>query len=348
MLQIRRRAKVFLASRVLLAGLAVCVASCSQMQTQPLIGGGNELPDAIDKVRGIDLQPRFPKSSETVNTGTQGSERPALYYGSDATGAIQTAGGPGAPGGAPGSGEGVDLNFDNAPVTAVAKVILGDILGLGYSVDPRVQGTITLSSGRPVPKSRLLFVLESALRASNAALVHDTSGYRIIPIDDAVGNGGTDRAQAAEKLEPGYGMTAVPVAHVSVQTIMKLLDGFATRPGSIRADPGNNMILIVGNSVERSTAVETILSFDQDWMHGQSVGIFPIKNTSPEPIIMELEKILDSGEFGAQPEHGQVSADRPLQRDFGGRPQAGVPANRGDLDRPSRWIVGGEHRRQGL
>ena len=33
-------------------------------------------------------------------------------------------------------------------------------------------------------------------------------------------------------------------------------------------------------------------------MHGQSVGIFPVQNTSPEPLISELEKILDSGEEG--------------------------------------------------
>jgi general secretion pathway protein D len=298
--QIQCRAKVYLSSRVLSAALLLCVAvfaaSCSQLQQQPLIGGGNELPDAIDKVRGLDLQPRFPKSSETVNTGTQGTDQPAVYYGSDATGSVQAA--VGAAGGAGGGGEGVDLNFDNAPVTAVAKVILGDILSVGYSVDPRVQGTITLSSGRPVPKSRLLFVLESALRANNAVLVHDAGGYRIIPIDDAVGNGGTERARPGDQTEPGYGLTVVPVQHVSVQTIMKLLDGFATRPGSIRADPGGNLILIVGNGVERSTAVETILSFDQDWMHGQSVGIFPIKNTTPEPVVAELEKILDSGEAG--------------------------------------------------
>ncbi|MGO9672608.1 MAG: type II secretion system secretin GspD [Methylocella sp.] len=311
MFQIQCRAKVYLSSRTVSAALLVCVAvfaaSCSQMQQQPLIGGGNELPDAIDKVRGLDLTPRFPKSVETVNTGAQGADRPAIYYGGDATGAVQTAAGPqgggaGAAGGGAGagaaSGEGVDLNFDNAPVTAVAKVILGDILSVGYSVDPRVQGTITLSSGRPVPKSRLLFVLESALRASNAVLVHDAGGYRIIPIDDAVGNGGADRTRSSERTEPGYGLTVVPVQHVSVQTIMKLLDGFATRPGSIRADSGGNLILIVGNGVERSTAVDTILSFDQDWMHGQSVGIFPIKNTTPEPVVAELEKILDSGEAG--------------------------------------------------
>ncbi len=250
MSQIQCRAKVYLSSRAFSGALLLCgailVASCSQMQTQPLIGGGNELPDAIDKVRGIDLTPRFPKQSETVNTGTQGADRPQLYYGSDATGSIVTAAG--APGdgaaGTAGSADGVDLNFDNAPVTAVAKVILGDILGVGYSVDPRVQGTITLSSGRPVPKSRLLFVLESALRTSNAVLVHDAGGYRIIPIDDAVGNGSVDRSRSSNE-EPGYGLTVIPVQHVSVQTIMKLLDGFATRPG---ADPLRSRATISSSS----------------------------------------------------------------------------------------------------
>jgi general secretion pathway protein D len=41
-----------------------------------------------------------------------------------------------------------------------------------------------------------------------------------------------------------------------------------------------------------------VLSFDADWLRGQSVGIFPIQNSAPEPIITELEKILDSGEGG--------------------------------------------------
>ena len=294
-------AKVYLSSRVFSAALLLfigaLVASCSQMQTQPLVGGGDELPDAIDKVRGLDLQPRFPKAPQNVATVPSGSEHPSLYYGSDATSSIDDGRRAGAPN-AGSAAEGVDLNFDNAPVTAVAKVILGDILGVGYSVDPRVQGTITLSSGRPVPKSRLLFVLESALRTSNAVLVHDAGGYRIIPIDDAVGNGGISRAKSGAEQEPGYGMTVVPVQHVSVQTIMKLLDGFATRPGAIRDDPSSNLILIVGNSVERSSAVDTILSFDQDWLRGQSVGIFPIKNTTPEPVVAELEKILDFGEAG--------------------------------------------------
>ncbi|MGB6373196.1 MAG: secretin N-terminal domain-containing protein, partial [Methylocella sp.] len=183
-------------------------------------------------------------------------------------------------------------------MSAVAKVILGDILGVGYSIDPRVQGTVSLSSGRPVPKSQVLFVLESALHTSNAVLVHDAGGYHIVPSDDAVGSGAVDRAGEGRNPEPGYGISVVPLQHVSVQTIAKLLESFAAKPGSIRADPTKNLLLVVGNGTERRTAVETILSFDQDWMRGQSVGIFPVHSTQPEPLVAELEKILDSGEDG--------------------------------------------------
>jgi len=90
------------------------------------------------------------------------------------------------------NGEGYDLHFENVPVATLAKIILGDILGVGYTIDPRVQGTVSLASGRPVPKSDILFVLENALRLSNVALVHDVLGYRLIPVGEAIGTGQVD------------------------------------------------------------------------------------------------------------------------------------------------------------
>jgi general secretion pathway protein D len=86
--------------------------------------------------------------------------------------------------------------------------------------------------------------------------------------------------------------------HVSAQTLVKLLDSFALKPGMVRADSGRNILLIQGTGPERRAAVETALSFDADWMHGQSVGVFPIANGNPEPIVAELEKIMDTGENG--------------------------------------------------
>jgi general secretion pathway protein D len=265
--------------------------SLGQPGTQPPYVA-NEPPDAADQIRAADLTPRFAVSPATINTGTNSATRPFVHYGTGAerpqvTGAASTA-----------DGSGYELNFENTPIATVTKVILGDILGVGYTIDPRVQGTITLASGRPIGKNDVLFALESALRTANAVLVRDQSGYRLLPATEALGSGTVDRATAGKSPEPGYGVTIIPLQYVSVQTVIKLLDSFATKPGAIRADPTRNLIIVQGSGAERRATLDTVLNFDADWMFGQSVGIYPVKNTTPEPLITELEKIMDSGEGG--------------------------------------------------
>ncbi len=201
-----------------------------------------------------------------------------------------------APPAAAGTKDGYELNFENAPIATVAKTILGETLGLGYTIDPRVQGTVSLTSGRLVPRSDLLYVLENALRPVGVVIVKDTLGYRLVPIGDAVGAGTTERA--AGQALPGYGVSVVPLQNISAQTLIKLVDSFATRPGTVRADPTRNMLIIQGSGAERRAAIDTILSFDVDWMQGQLVGIYPIQNSTPDVILTDLEKILDSGEGG--------------------------------------------------
>jgi general secretion pathway protein D len=248
-------------------------------------------PDIMDRVRSIDLLPRFPQSQEP-NGNAPDRRRSVVYNGRS----VAEIDGPEPQARPAGSSDGYELNFENTPVTTVAKVILGDILGVGYTIDPRVQGTISLASGRPVPKADILFVLENALRVGNVVLVRDTAGYRLVPLGEAIGSGNIDSDPASA--EPGYGISVVPLQHTSAQTLIKLLDSFATKPGAVRADSGRNMLLIQGTGPERRAAIETVLSFDTQWLRGQSVGIYPVHNSTPEPVITELEKIVDSGEGG--------------------------------------------------
>jgi general secretion pathway protein D len=271
------------------ASSAVLVAGCNVLYNTE-----SEPRDVFDKVRSVDLSPRSPQSMADDNQSSKGG-RPRLYPGDGAVtrGTVQN---PGENAEARPSGDGYELNFENTPVTTVAKVVLGDILGEGYTIDPRVQGTVTLASGRPVSRRDILFVLETALRVSNVAVVRDAAGYRLVPIAEATGSGNTDRIGAAA--EPGFGVTVIPLQYVSAQTLLKLLDSFAVKAGSVRADSGRNMLVVQGNGAERKVAIETVRSFDADWMRGQSVGIFPIHNSTAEPIITELEKIVDSGEGG--------------------------------------------------
>src|ERR1700716_4080307 len=277
------------------------LASCN---SATMSSGDSPDIDVLDKVRSLDILPRQPQQVNAAEANAGQRSRPVIYKGTEVSGVSEAR-----PPQSAATGNRYELNFENTPVANVAKVVLGDILGTGYTIDPRVQGTISLVSGRPVAKSDILFVLEDALRLSGVVLVHDPAGYRLTPIGDAVGSGRTDVADASP--EPGYGVSVVPLQHVSAQTLLKLLDSFATKAGMVRADSTRNLLLIQGSGAERRTAVDTALSFDLDWMRGQSVGIFPIVNSGPEPIIAELEKIVDSGENGL----GQnVINFRPISR----------------------------------
>ena len=271
--------------------------------------------DLIDQIREVDLTPPARVKSGAI-TNYQSEPRAAEYraaeYRGDGSnlatakalarnGVGSTEPDPTPTGALPdaaqekSSDKGYEINFENTPVASVAKAILGDILGVGYTIDPRVQGTVSLSSGRAVPRKDLLFALESALRMSNVALVRDGQGYRLIPTAEAVASGSTDWARDPAA---GYGISVIPLQFVSAQTLMKLLDNYAAKAGTVRAEPSRNLIIIQGNSADRRAAIQTALSFDADWMIGQSVGIYPVSNSTPEPIIAELNSIIDVGQGG--------------------------------------------------
>jgi general secretion pathway protein D len=298
---------------LMLTFVAGILAGCITPNSNEQSGTRPTRPDLVDQIRQVDLSPRIPERAGPIATGSPSeAPRAATYYGDDTSavaGAQPSAGGPGAVSdngpattgalteGAQASagGQGYEMNFENAPVATVAKAILGDILGVGYTIDPRVQATVSLSTGRPLPKKDILYVLESALRVSNVALVRDARGYRLIPAAEAVGSGSIDGGQGPEA---GYGITVVPLQFVSAQTLTKLLENFATKPGMVRADPTRNLVVIQGNGADRRAAIDAVLSFDADWMRGQSVGIYPVSNSTPEPVISELERIIGAGEGG--------------------------------------------------
>src|SRR5260370_27292843 len=139
--------------------------------------------DVLDKVRSLDILPRQPQQMNGSQPSTGQRSRAAVYDGTEVTDIPEARPQPAA------SGSGFDLNFENTPGTTVAKVVLGDILGPGYTIDPRAQGTVSLVSLRPVAKSDIVFVLENALRLSGAVRVRDTADHSLRPLGNPDGTG---------------------------------------------------------------------------------------------------------------------------------------------------------------
>jgi general secretion pathway protein D len=198
-----------------------------------------------------------------------------------------------------GTNNSVNLNFENADIKTVSRAILGDVLNVNYAIDPRVSGTISLSTRRPVMREQLLTLLESALRLQGIVIVQDAGVYRLAPDKDV--NGMVAANVGRDPGLEGYGVTALPLENISSDSLFKILDGFGARSGSLRVDADRNLLIVQGTYPERQQLIDNALAFDVEWMRDQSVGIFPIQNGNPDTVISELEKMSDGALIKFQP-----------------------------------------------
>src|SRR5438477_2929502 len=94
------------------------------------------------------------------------------------------------------SREPVTLNFVNADIEAVARTMAA-ITGRNIVVDPRVKGTITLSTEKPVPPQVAYNQFLAALRLSGFTVVDSGGILKLLPEADAKLQGGAVSAGPA-------------------------------------------------------------------------------------------------------------------------------------------------------
>jgi general secretion pathway protein D len=191
-----------------------------------------------------------------------------------------------------GPGE-VTLNFENADLREVVKVILGDMLNENYVLDPRVKGAVTVQTSRPLTREDLLPTLDTLLRMNGAALVHSATGYQVLPLAGALQGTLTPQIERSmTPLGPGYGVLVVPLKYIGVAEMQKLLEPFAPTGSVVRADEARNLLILAGTRQELSHLIETIKVFDVDYLAGMSVGLFPLKTVEAKTAADEIEHIL--------------------------------------------------------
>jgi general secretion pathway protein D len=179
------------------------------------------------------------------------------------------------------------VNFDNADLREAVSSILGTTLGMDYLIDPRVSGTITLGTTRPVTRNALLRMLDFALTMNGAALMVDGNVIRVVPEDVARTSG----LRVGTEPLVGYGVTVLPLQYASAGNVARTMAAIFTTPGAVGADERSNSLVLTGSAEERQGMIELASSFDLDWMSGKSIGLFPLKNAAADPVARELEAI---------------------------------------------------------
>ncbi len=182
----------------------------------------------------------------------------------------------------------ITLNYPNVDVHDVAKSILGDLLGLNYAVDQSVSGTVTVVTAEPVTKRDVLPVFESALKASNLALIKQGNVYTIVALAEA-----RKQARLVSGSEGGYGTEAVQLHYVNPTELKKILDPMVPENGILQADPGRNVLFVTGTGAERSQMRDLIRQFDVNWMRGMSFAIFVPRNSDARSLVAELDAMIN-------------------------------------------------------
>jgi general secretion pathway protein D len=188
---------------------------------------------------------------------------------------------------------GITLNFVNADVKDVAKTVLGDYLKLNYEIAPNVQGTVTIQTSRPLPRSKILAILDQTLRLNGMAIVLSNGIYKVVTGDDAARESSSVNPIATRhRSVPGYGVEIAPVRYVSAIEMQKLLEPLAPLKAIVHVDTARNVLIIEGTEQERQTLLDDIALFDTDWLAGMSFGLFTPTYMDSQELARELTQVL--------------------------------------------------------
>ncbi|MCB1385660.1 MAG: type II secretion system secretin GspD [Nitratireductor sp.] len=256
-------------------------------------GGGQSRFDSL--LEGVDASGKPLPGKNRGNSRTlfgSGNSQPATDVVSEGSGTFVSSRAPAIATETRANGQaGYRLNLADAPIAAAAKNVLGDTLGLTYSIDSNVRGNITLQTSGAVNRETLIEVFETALAANGASLVRSGAGYQIVPIGSALASTPSISVPSVSSNSPGLKIQVIELNYISAAEMQNILSPISREGSILRADDARNYIMIAGTNSDLAAMREAISVFDVDWMRGMSVALHPLKTSQPGEVAKELETI---------------------------------------------------------
>ena len=183
----------------------------------------------------------------------------------------------------------VTLNFTNADIEAVVKAV-SEITGRSFIVDPRVKGTVTIVSSRPVPRSLVYPTLLSALRMQGIAVVEGESVFRVVPETEAKLQGGPVERGAVTAAGDRLVTQVIPLRYESAAQLVNVLRPMITPSNTIAAYPGANTLVITDYADNLKRLEKVIASLDQP--PGGEPMVVPVRHASAIDLVPTITKLL--------------------------------------------------------
>ena len=198
------------------------------------------------------------------------------------------------PAATPKRGEPVTLNFVNANIDAVART-MAILTGRNVVVDPRVKGTITLTTERPVSPAVAYSQFLATLRLQGFTVVSSAGLDKIVPEADAKLQGGAVSTEAP--LSGGQIATTIfKLDFENANNLLPILRPLISPNNTINVNPGNNSLVITDYADNLNRLGRIIAALDV--ANATDVEIIPVRNASVTDIAPLVTRLLESSTPG--------------------------------------------------
>ena len=183
----------------------------------------------------------------------------------------------------------VSLNFNRADLIEIIHIIAQQ-LGLNYTIDPEVKGTVTINSAQPLSTDDLLPIFHQILRMNGAIAVKSGNLYRITTIKD----GKALARPVGQTKEDSFALQVVPVRFFSVAEMKKVLTPFLQPGGELIENPRGNFLIIMDlpSNIQRLMEIADLI--DVQVFAGTRMEIYSPKVASAEELAQEMTKVMQS------------------------------------------------------
>ena len=187
----------------------------------------------------------------------------------------------------------ITLNFEAADLREFVRVVFEDILKQNYLISPEITGTVTLHTTYPIAEEALLPIMETVLQQNGAALVFQQGIFKVIPIKDAPTQADSEvTARQSNGQGIGYTVQIVPLRFVSASEVEKIITPLVPKGGSARVIEARNLLILSGPRYRVKQMLDTVKTFDVDWLKGMSFGLFRLQYSEAGMLVSELESLI--------------------------------------------------------
>jgi len=198
-------------------------------------------------------------------------------------------------------GEAFSATYRDAEVAFVVNQILGEFLGVDYSLAPDVSGRVTLRMSDVRTRAQALDVLRAALDPLGVALV-DRGDFIAVVRGAGSGQATGDVVvlNPGDPAPPGVGAAVVTPRFIAPSQVTALIAPFAPAGTVALADDARRLIILRGEEAAITAASEAIALFDVDWFSQVSTGIYEVVHVAPEDLAAEIRPLLGPNASGVE------------------------------------------------